>query len=120
MYLKGGDRYGSIVKRDLKLKTTVIPDLLQWTALREKCFLPLPKANTSSTSLLNSYNLKTRKPKLLNLGLVLLIIALSFAISWLELIMFILPYAPEENPIENVWGQLKLLRSLYFWCRSFS
>ena len=31
------------------------------------------------------------------------------------------PYAPEENPIENVWGQLKqMLRSLYFWCRSFS
>ena len=30
------------------------------------------------------------------------------------------PYAPEENPIENVWGQLKqMLRSLYFWCRSF-
>ena len=30
------------------------------------------------------------------------------------------PYAPEENPIENVWGQLKqLLRSLCFWCRSF-
>ena len=30
------------------------------------------------------------------------------------------PYAPEENPIENVWGQLKrMLRSLCFWCRSF-
>lgn len=30
------------------------------------------------------------------------------------------PYAPEENPIENVWGQLKqMLRSLYLWCRSF-
>ena len=28
--------------------------------------------------------------------------------------------APEENPIENVWGQLKqMLRSLFFWCRSF-
>ena len=30
------------------------------------------------------------------------------------------PYAPEENPIENVWGQLKqMLRSLVLWCRSF-
>ena len=30
------------------------------------------------------------------------------------------PYAPQENPIENVWGQLKpMLRSLHFWCRSF-
>ncbi len=30
------------------------------------------------------------------------------------------PYAPEENPIENVWGQLKqMLRSLCFLCRSF-
>ena len=31
------------------------------------------------------------------------------------------PYAPEENPIENIWGQLKqMLRQLHFWCRSFS
>ena len=30
------------------------------------------------------------------------------------------PYAPEENPIENVWGQLKQwLRSLSVLCRSF-
>ena len=28
--------------------------------------------------------------------------------------------SPCENPIENVWGQLKqMLRSLFFWCRSF-
>lgn len=30
------------------------------------------------------------------------------------------PYAPEENPIENIWGQLKLiLRQLHYFCRSF-
>ena len=30
------------------------------------------------------------------------------------------PYAPKENPIENVWGQLKqMLRSLCFRCCSF-
>ena len=30
------------------------------------------------------------------------------------------PYAPKENPIENIWGQLKqMLRTLCFWCRSF-
>ena len=30
------------------------------------------------------------------------------------------PYAPEENPIENIWGQLKqVLRSLCLRCCSF-
>lgn len=30
------------------------------------------------------------------------------------------PYAPEENPIENLWGQVKqLLRQLHCRCRSF-
>ena len=30
------------------------------------------------------------------------------------------PYAPEENPIDSVWGQLKrMLRKLHFLCRSF-
>lgn len=30
------------------------------------------------------------------------------------------PYAPEENPIENIWGQAKqLLRQLHQRCRSF-
>ena len=30
------------------------------------------------------------------------------------------PYAPQENPIENVWGQLKqMLRQMHFLCRSF-
>ena len=30
------------------------------------------------------------------------------------------PYAPKENPIENVWGQLKqTLRQMYLRCRSF-
>jgi transposase len=30
------------------------------------------------------------------------------------------PYAPKENPIENVWGQLKqMLRQMYLRCRSF-
>lgn len=30
------------------------------------------------------------------------------------------PYAPKENPIENVWGQLKqMLRQMHLWCRSF-
>lgn len=30
------------------------------------------------------------------------------------------PYAPEENPIENIWGQAKqMLRQMHQWCRSF-
>ena len=30
------------------------------------------------------------------------------------------PYAPEENPVENIWGQAKqLLRQLHQRCRSF-
>ena len=30
------------------------------------------------------------------------------------------PYAPQENPIENIWGQLKqMLRKLHQRCRSF-
>ena len=31
------------------------------------------------------------------------------------------PYAPEENPIENIWGQAKqVLRKMHRTCRSFS
>ncbi|EGJ34368.1 MULTISPECIES: hypothetical protein [Moorena] len=31
------------------------------------------------------------------------------------------PYAPGENPIENIWGHIKqLLRHIHLWCRSFT
>ncbi|NEQ57658.1 MAG: transposase [Moorea sp. SIO4A1] len=31
------------------------------------------------------------------------------------------PYAPEENPIENIWGQIKqILRHIHSRCRSFT
>ena len=30
------------------------------------------------------------------------------------------PYAPSENPIENIWGQAKqFVRQMHQWCRSF-